>query len=216
VPRFVPAVVIAELAALCKQYGIERVFGDKYALGFHAAEWRTHGIEFVPCENTTSQNYLQLLPLLLAGRVRLLDNKTLRNQLVALERKPGDGAREQVSHPQTDAAHDDVSAAVAGAIVAATSTSDGYDVQTLMLACDMVDPGTAAQHELQRLLARGEPRPLSGPLAIGSQSLGFGGYRVAGFNEPECWENARAAAEANAGQRARNVPPPIQRTETIK
>jgi hypothetical protein len=43
------------------------------------AEWRTHGIKFTACKRMTSENYLQALPLLLAGRVRLVDNLTLRN-----------------------------------------------------------------------------------------------------------------------------------------
>src|SRR5439155_12693756 len=87
-PRFIPAQVIDSLAQLCKAYnGIHEVQGDKYAVGFHQAEWRTHGIRFVACDRSTSENYLALLPLLLAGRARLLDNKTLRGQLSALERR---------------------------------------------------------------------------------------------------------------------------------
>jgi hypothetical protein len=125
-PRFIPAAVIAELAVLCKAYGgITTVRGDRWAIGFHLNEWKTHGITFEPCETTTSENYLMTLPLMLAGRVSLVDDKTLRNQLGALERRPGDAAREQVSHPQHDAAHDDVACAVCGAIVAAMPPNDG-------------------------------------------------------------------------------------------
>jgi hypothetical protein len=122
-PRFVPAQVIAELAQLCKTYGITEVVGDKYAIGFHEAEWGTHGIRFVACERSTSENYLALLPMLLAGRARLIDNVTLRNQLAALERRVGAADREAVSHPQHASAHDDVAAAAAGAIVLAASRS---------------------------------------------------------------------------------------------
>jgi hypothetical protein len=53
-PRFVPAQVIAELAALLKAYRIRKVYGDKYAIGFHSSEWSSHGIEFVPAERDTS------------------------------------------------------------------------------------------------------------------------------------------------------------------
>jgi hypothetical protein len=107
-----------------KSYGISKVQGDRYAVGFHSAEWRSHGIEFLACETSTSENYLRCLPLLLAGRVRMVDSITLRNQFVALERKPGDNARETVSHPAISNAHDDVCCAVAGAIVA-TMPGDG-------------------------------------------------------------------------------------------
>src|SRR5262249_43558099 len=68
-PRFVPAQVIAELALLCSAFKITEVQGDAYSLGFHQAEWSHHGIRFVACERTTSENYLAFLPLLLAGRV---------------------------------------------------------------------------------------------------------------------------------------------------
>jgi hypothetical protein len=123
-PRFVPAQVIAELVQLMKAYRITTIRGDKFAGGFHSSEWASHGITFEPCENSTSENYLTVLPLILANRVRLVDHKTLRSQLSSLERKPGDG-RETVSHPQHDAAHDDVATSVCGAIVAAMPTSDG-------------------------------------------------------------------------------------------
>jgi hypothetical protein len=122
-PRFVPAQVIAELAALCKAYDITEVYGDKYAIGFHAAEWRSHGIKFTACARTTSENYLHVLPLLLAGRVRLIDNGTLRSQLASLERRVGAGDRETVTHPQHASAHDDVACAACGALAAAADMS---------------------------------------------------------------------------------------------
>jgi hypothetical protein len=62
-----------------------------------------------------SDNYLTVLPALLAKRVRLVDDVTLRGQLAALERKPG-SAKETVGHPNHAGAHDDVSDATCGAI----------------------------------------------------------------------------------------------------
>lgn len=118
-PRFIPAQVIAEFAQLLRTYGISTIQGDKYAIGFHADEWRRNGIAFTPCERTTSENYLTALPLLLSQRLRLIDNKTVRAQLASLERRVRAGDRETVDHPQTASAHDDVSAAACGALVAA-------------------------------------------------------------------------------------------------
>jgi hypothetical protein len=132
-PRFVPAQVIAELAKLCKRYGITEVEGDKFAGGFHADEWQRHGIRFKPCERTTSENYLHVLPLLLNGRARLLDNATLRAQLAGLERKMQASGHEVVSHAQVSGAHDDLATAAAGALVAAGS---GYTYDTLYRAWD--------------------------------------------------------------------------------
>jgi hypothetical protein len=120
-PRFVPAQVIAEFAQLLRHYDITEVQGDRYAIGFHQAEWASHGIKFLPCERTTSENYLHALPLLLAGRFCLLDNMTLRSQLSSLERRVGAGDRETVSHPQHASAHDDVACAACGALVAAAT-----------------------------------------------------------------------------------------------
>jgi hypothetical protein len=118
-PRFVPAQVIGEYAALLKSYGISEVWGDKFAGGFHADEWARNGIAFRAAPFTTSENYLRSLPALLARRVRLLDNATLRNQLTSLERRVGASDKETVSHPQHANAHDDVAAAVGGVIATA-------------------------------------------------------------------------------------------------
>jgi hypothetical protein len=115
-PPFVPAAVIRELAELVKFYGITTVRGDKWGGGFHSSEWQNHDIRFVPADRTTSDAYLATLPLLLAERVRLVDNDTLRRQLSGLERRVHGAGRESVSHAVN--AHDDVAAAVCGAIAA--------------------------------------------------------------------------------------------------
>ena len=97
-PRFVPAAVVAEFAAILRLFGITEVQGDGFAGGFHADEWASHQIKFVPCERTTSENYLALLPLLLQpGRVRLCDSAVLRQQLAGLERRVHAGVRERAS-----------------------------------------------------------------------------------------------------------------------
>jgi hypothetical protein len=120
-PRFVPAQVIANFAQLLRLYRVTEIQGDKYAIGFHEAEWRIHGIKFTACKRTTSENYLQALPLLLAGRLRLVDNLTLRNQLSSLERRAGAGDRETVTHAQHASARDDLACAACGALVLAAS-----------------------------------------------------------------------------------------------
>ncbi len=129
--------VIAQLAELLKRYNITEVYGDKYAIGFHEAEWRAHGIKFIPCETTTSENYLIALPQLLATRVRLLTHQTLRNQLSSLERRVGVSDRESVSHPQHANAHDDVAAAVCGAIAIAAKPTK---VEEYMKFLDLFSP----------------------------------------------------------------------------
>jgi hypothetical protein len=118
-PPFSPSAVIAEFVPLLRQYGITEVIGDRYAVGFHIDEWQRNGFVFKPCERTTSENYLGLLPLLLSGRGRLTDTAIGRSQLASLERIVQSGGRETVRHPQVDSAHDDVAAVIAGAMVLA-------------------------------------------------------------------------------------------------
>jgi hypothetical protein len=142
-PRFVPSQVVSEFAPLLATYRITQVRGDQYAFGFHLSEWRNHNITLMPPQRSTSENYLYCLPALLANRVRLVDNKTLRNQLGALERRVGSGDKETVDHPQHASAHDDLAAAVCGAIATVLSASrteikfapppfiDGQGVMTL-------------------------------------------------------------------------------------
>jgi hypothetical protein len=156
-PRFVPAQVISEFADLLRAYGVTKVEGDAYAGGFHSSEWTQHGIEFIPCERSTSENYLAALPLLLAGRVRLLDSSTLRNQLSSLERRVG-GDRERVDHPAHASAHDDVSCAACGALVAAAQPGAGdylnsgwLDDSAAPPAPRRLWPGMSAEREAQIL-----------------------------------------------------------------
>jgi hypothetical protein len=181
-PRFVPAAVIGELAQICKTYRITKFRDDKFGGGFHSSEWATHGITFEPCEGTTSENYLTLLPLLLAGRVRLPDHKTLRTQLGSLERRPGEG-RETVSHPQHDSAHDDLATACAGAVVAAMPANDGsYSMEIW----DRVNGNAAA--EAERVL-QNFAREAWGPQQPGAVDLGDHGYKA-----PNHW-NPRTEAD---------------------
>jgi hypothetical protein len=122
-PRFVPAAVIAEYAELLRAYRVNKIEGDKYSLGFHADEWRRHGVHFQTCERTTSENYLAMLPLLLSGRARLLDDMVLRRQLAGLERRVHAQGRETVSHAATASAHDDAAAAAAGVLAALSASA---------------------------------------------------------------------------------------------
>src|SRR5262249_3488518 len=86
-------------------------------------------------EDTTSENYLTALPVLLARRVRLLDHKTLRSQLTSLERTISATDKETVTHPKHGNAHDDVATAVCGAIVWASKAMKiaQYDSKAVFL-----------------------------------------------------------------------------------
>jgi hypothetical protein len=116
-PPFDPAAVIADAARPCIAYGVQTVRIDRYAPGFVAAFFREHGITATVAERTTSQHFLELLGLITAQRVTLLDVPELLGELRRLERRPGSGGQDAVSHPP--GGHDDVVAAAASALVGA-------------------------------------------------------------------------------------------------
>jgi hypothetical protein len=59
VPRFVTSAVVAEFAAILRQYGVTEVWGGAFAGGFHAGAWADQRIKFKPAERSTSENYLR-------------------------------------------------------------------------------------------------------------------------------------------------------------
>jgi hypothetical protein len=112
-----PAGVVGEACELLRRYGIREVHGDRYAAEFVAEQFRAHGIDYVPSERDTSAMFLELLPLVNAERVVLLDQPELLRELRGLERRRGASGRDRVSHPP--GGHDDRAAAAAGAVVRA-------------------------------------------------------------------------------------------------
>ena len=117
VPPFNPSGVIAESAALSKVYGLHATTGDRYAPGFVLEGFRAHGITYAPSVQDRSALYLELLPLLNAGRGRLLDLPDLLRELRGLERRRGTAGRDRVDHAPGQ--HDDRSNACAGGLVLA-------------------------------------------------------------------------------------------------
>jgi hypothetical protein len=112
-----------EYSALARSYGVHRVTGDNYAREWPRERFRVHGVHYDPAERTKNQCYLELLPLLNAGRVELLDHRRMAAQLCALERRTARGGRDSVDHPR--GAHDDVINAAALALVSAVNGETG-------------------------------------------------------------------------------------------
>ncbi|SHM06931.1 hypothetical protein SAMN05444159_7589 [Bradyrhizobium lablabi] len=122
-PRFIPAAVVKEYAAILKLYRITSIRGDRYSAGWNADEWARAGIKYEASELTKSELYLAALPMLLSGQVRLLDNQTLRDQFVGLERRVHSTGRESVDDNGSASANDDSANACAGAIVQISSAA---------------------------------------------------------------------------------------------
>ena len=113
-PPFSPEGVVREFAELLKTYRVQRVSGDRYAGEWPREQFQKYGIAYEPSELSKSELYQEALPLLNAGKVELLDNKTLTNQLVGLERRTSRNGKDSIDH--CPGGRDDVSNSVAGAI----------------------------------------------------------------------------------------------------
>ena len=117
-PPFNPSGVIAEASDLLKRYRSRETSGDRYAPGFVAEHFRANGIRYNPSQRDRSQLYLEMLPILNAGRGLLLDDAELLRELRGLERRRGSSGRDRVDH--RPGAHDDRANAAAGALVLAS------------------------------------------------------------------------------------------------
>jgi hypothetical protein len=178
VPPFSPEAVVAELSQLLRSYHISTVTGDRYGGEWPREAFSRYGISYELSPLPKSGLYGALLPLLNSGRIDLLDNQRLISQLTNLERRVKRGSREQIDHPTGSGYHDDLSNSVAGLAALTVSMNTEVSIELLQRCNDTYDPEEATERALQQLLARGEPRPLFGPLALGAVSLGHGGYRA--------------------------------------
>jgi hypothetical protein len=111
-PPFSPDDVVDEFSALLTSYKITRVSGDRYAGEWPRARFRDRGIGYETAERPKSDLYRDLLPLLNARRIELLDDRKLSAQLCGLERRATRAGRDSIDHAPNG--HDDVCNAVAG------------------------------------------------------------------------------------------------------
>lgn len=118
-PRFSPGQVIVEqFVPILQAYGCTEVCGDRHAVGFVQEFFDSCSIKFVPSVHSKSELYAELLPLVNTGLVELLEHPTLKNQLLALERRSVRGGRDSIDHPR--GAHDDLANVCAGSCVGVT------------------------------------------------------------------------------------------------
>ncbi|CAN2533038.1 hypothetical+protein [Methylocapsa aurea] len=142
-PPFDPERAVAECASTLRRFGITRVIGDRYAGEWPKARFREHGIDFEQSARPKSDLYHDLLPLLNAKRVELLEHPRLAAQLVGLERRTARSGRDSIDH--TPGGHDDLANAAAGVLV-------GLDLDRR--------PALVRQSDI---LQGGEPLPLPSP-----------------------------------------------------
>jgi hypothetical protein len=111
-PPFSPDDVAAEFASVLKSYRITTVHGDRYAGEWPRERFRERDIGYEPAEKPKSDLYRDLLPLIDARRIKLIDDKRLQAQLCGLERRTSRAGKDSIDHGP--GGHDDVANCVAG------------------------------------------------------------------------------------------------------
>jgi hypothetical protein len=102
---FDPEELTREYAALCKDYRVAGVTGDKYAREWVASAWRKCSIPYTAATLTASETYCEALPLWTRAAVRIPDHPVLVRELRLLERTPTRMGKDHVTHPR--GVHDD-------------------------------------------------------------------------------------------------------------
>jgi hypothetical protein len=153
-PPFHPATTVEEFVEVLRAYRITHVTGDHFSGGWAASEFLRHNIQYWASPRNKSELYLRVLPLLLSGRLRLLDNEKLRRQFISLERTLHAGGRETVEEPLRSGSHDDLCNVVSGgavltseALVRQPQCYDGWGVVT---AADLKGLNPAANWSASR------------------------------------------------------------------
>jgi hypothetical protein len=114
---FSPEQTVAEFVVTLRSYRVGAIRGDRYAGEWPREQFRKHGIDYLAADRPKSDIYLAALPLIMSRKIDLLDYARLLSQLAGLERRTARGGRDTVDH--RPGARDDVSNAVAGALVLA-------------------------------------------------------------------------------------------------
>ncbi|MPZ57974.1 MAG: hypothetical protein GEU91_16055 [Rhizobiales bacterium] len=122
-PSFNPEAVTAECVALLRRYRVASVTGDNFGGEWVQGTFRGLGVNYERSAKVKSALYLDLLPMLNSRGCELLDDRTLKQQLLSLERSVTRGGADKIDHAKY--AHDDVANAAAGALGLATNPSFG-------------------------------------------------------------------------------------------
>ncbi len=120
-PPFSPESVVGEFAGTLKSYRLAVVQGDRYAGEWPRQRFAVHGVKYLPSERTKSDLYRELMPLVNAARVELLDLPRLAAQLTGLERRVARGGKDSIDHGP--GGRDDLANAAAGALVLASAAT---------------------------------------------------------------------------------------------
>jgi len=132
IPPFRPENVIEDYCGIIQRYRLRTATSDRYAGELITSPFRNFGIEIEPSSRTKSEIFAELLPLLLNGKVELLDNARLTTQLKALDRKTRQAGKDVIMNFH---GHDDLANSAAGAIVNAAAAIDDWPLSKLWISC---------------------------------------------------------------------------------
>jgi hypothetical protein len=99
-PPFSPEDVSREFASLFRAYRATKIQSDKYAGLWPAEMFRKFGVECEQSARPKTELYLDLLPAINSGSLRLLDIPRLVSQLCGLERRTARSGRDSIAEPQ--------------------------------------------------------------------------------------------------------------------
>jgi hypothetical protein len=157
-PPFNAQQTVEEFAQVLREYRCTTVTGDKYAGSIVAQSFAACGITYNFSTRDRSQIYVDVLPLMTSGKLRLLDDRKLVAQIASLERRVGAG-RDRIDHP--DHSHDDIANSACGAAVLAADVRNQLSPHVLPIVVSSPrqyfgDPGYAGA--TTRNPAHGLPR----------------------------------------------------------
>jgi hypothetical protein len=140
-PPFSPVDVLTrDFAPVLQRYGIRGVVGDNVSRGFVEATLRALGISFDVSTLDKSALYLNLLNLINSSGCELLDDPTLRLQLLSLQRYAVSGGKDRVDHPKGRPYHDDVCNSVAGVVALVSGVGAKQGIPALFSFGDLLTP----------------------------------------------------------------------------
>jgi hypothetical protein len=146
-PPFNPVDCVGEFVQVCQSYRISRLYGDRFAGEWCRQPFREAGIAYEISAQSKGDLYINFLPLLNSGRVRLLDHQRLIGQLASLERRTTRGSgKDVIDH--CAGGHDDLSNATAG--VVALARRGAYPTDLSWVSGSDADAEAAAAKEFQQ------------------------------------------------------------------
>jgi hypothetical protein len=95
-----PVTAVETMADTLREYGLSggKVIGDRYSPGWTVAAFAKVNLTYEYSEIDRSEAYLNVLPLFMSGKVKLIDNGRMISQFAALERRSLPSGRDKVDH----------------------------------------------------------------------------------------------------------------------